>query len=224
MPEIRIISRPEDSSPRPAMRSLRDALAHLMDRGELAPGSQLRLFTSPSSDQSAWYSSLRFRSTKGGDALFVLPTSRACRVTDTYGSERQVTLDRLDGADVDCDGNVQLRDGTYVHAVAFDVVPLHSKLPELEETIVYLTIRYLQAETTCIRNEYGFMGIDYSTLPTLRVPNVKALTLFINATIGEVPRSEGKPAFSNVSLATVQRTLDLVGIQKVRGRPKRLPR
>lgn len=218
---MRIISRPEDSSPRPATRSLRDALAHLMElRGigaRFAIAALHQSFVRP----ARLVLSLRFRSAKGGDARFVLPMSRACRVTDTYGSERQVALDRLDGADVDCDGNVQLRDGTYVHAVAFDVLSLHRKLPELEEAIVYLTIRCLNAETTCIRNEYGFMGIDYSTLPALRVPNVKALTRFINATIGEIPRSEGKPAFSNVSIATVQRTLDLVGIQKVRGRPKR---
>jgi hypothetical protein len=103
-----------------------------------------------------------------------------------------------------------------------DVMSLHFELPELEELIVYLTIRYLKAEQQCFRKAYGcILGIDYAALPRLHVPNVKALTRYVNARIGEIPRKNGAPPFRNAPIATVHRTLDLVNIQKVRGRPVR---
>jgi hypothetical protein len=221
MPETRIISDPEDSSPRPATRTLVDALEKLRDRKEISEATQLRLLTCPSNDRFAWFSALSFKSTKGDDVFFALPISQGCRAYDTLGNPVYLTLDRLDDSEVDSDGNILLRDGTHIHAVAFDTLSLHFELPELEETVVYLTIRYLGAEQRCFRRDDCFVGIDYAALRQLCVPSVKSLARYVNAKIGEIERRDGALPFQNVSLATVQRALDLAGIGKVRGRLKR---
>jgi hypothetical protein len=221
MPDVRIISDRDDSSLRPATRTINDALSKLIEGGELPAGSKLRLLARSAPGRPTYFSALSFRSSKGDDALFALPISRGCWAINTLGNREYLKLDRLDDAEVDGDGNVELRDGTFVHAVSLDVLALHFELPELEEIIVYLTIRCLKAEAQCFRNDYGYFNIDYSVLPQLRVPNVKELTSYVNKSIRAVPRRNGMPSFKKVDVATVHRTLDLVHIQKVQGRPKK---
>lgn len=219
MAEIRIMPNDRNGSCPPLIRTLSDALSKLTDLRELPPDSKLELLVCSAPGRLPFSAALLFRSLKGDNALFSLPFSKGFWATSTLGSRSYMTLDRLHGAEADCDGNVRLQDGTYVHAISLDVMSLHFELPELEEIIVYLTIRYLKAEAQCFRNDYGFMGIDYAALPHLRVPNVKALTRYVNATIGAIPRRNGAPQFKNIRMATVHRTLDLVHIQKVQGRP-----
>lgn len=87
--------------------------------------------------------------------------------------------------------------------------------------IVYLTLRFLKAEAQCIRIDQSLLGIDYGTLPQLRVSNVKELARYVNQHIGTLPRLNDAPPFGQVNLGAIHRTLDIVGIQKVRGRPKK---
>jgi hypothetical protein len=221
MPEMRIVRVPRDSSLRPIIRTVDDALDNLANDGEISGDTRLTLLArSDDRGRQPFCAALLFRSSSGDDALFPLPISRGCWAKDTLGDRVHLSLADLDDAEVDCDGNATLRDGRHVHAVTFDVTPVHYKLPKLEENIVYLAIRYLEAEAQCLRNDYGFVGIDYATLPRLRVRNVKALTQYIQAEFGKIPRTEGAPPYRPVSITTVQRTLDLVGIQKTRGRRK----
>ena len=100
---------------------------------------------------------------------------------------------------------------------------------DLDEAIVWLTIKAFQAEHIFLRryfltrpseNEPAFfrrVGIDYGILHTLREPNVKDLTRYINKHIGALPREGGKAPFESVAISRVQRTLNIAGIGKVRG-------
>ena len=221
MPNIRIISDPSDSSSRPTTRTLVDALTKVIDLGEMPPDSMAKLLVSRGTGGWAFFSGLRFRSSKGDQVQFALPISKGCWAISTLGSQQYFTFDRFDGADVDLAGNVELVDGTFVHAVSLDVLPIHFELPELEETIVYLTIRYLKQEQKCIRMELGSAGIDYSMLHHLRVSSVKELTRYVNRMITAIELGSSVTPFNQISVATVQRTLDLVGIQKSRGRPRK---
>jgi len=193
LPDVRIISDRDDSSPRPATRTINDALSKLVEEEELPIGSRLRLLARSAPGRPTHFSALFFRSSKGDDALFALPISIGCWVTNTLGNRHYFTLDRLDDAEVDCDGNVELRDGTFVHSVSFDVLALNFELSQLEEFIVYLTIRYLKAQRHCVRIDHGFIGIDYSTLPQLRVSNVKLLTRYVNEEFERLARKKGPP-------------------------------
>jgi hypothetical protein len=136
---------------------------------------------------------------------------------DTFDRATHKPLSHLDGAEVDSDGNLSLSDGTFVHSVSLDILPLHFELPELEEAIVYLTIRFLKAPQCFRIYENIFFGVDYGELPQLSVPNVKALVLYVNKHIDEYLTKKKRVT---VAAATVHRTLDLVGIRKVQGRPK----
>jgi hypothetical protein len=131
-----------------------------------------------------------------------------------------LSLDELDGARCDQYGNVDLRDGRSVHAVSFDIVRLPEDFSELEHAIVLLTIRFLRSEGDWIRQcpETGVRGIDYSTVPQLVVNNVKELARYIDANIGTLLDAPGKPLQARVPPRTIQRTLDLAGIRKSRGR------
>ena len=131
-----------------------------------------------------------------------------------------MSLDELDGARCDQDGNVDLRDGRSVHAVSFDIVPLPKDFSDLEHAIVLLAICFLGSEGDCIRQcpETGVRGIDYSTVPQLVVNNVKELARYIDANIGKLLDASGKPLQARVPLRTIHRTLDVAGIRKSRGR------
>jgi hypothetical protein len=214
MSGVRVISNRAWRSPRSTKAvTLVAILARAADLDEYCSTTRARLFVSQSFCKQAYFSVLSFRSAKGDDVWFALPISRSCRVLDTLGRRKCIPLEHLNNAEVDCDGNVDLPDGSFVHAVSFEIVPLHYELPELEEAIVYLTIRFLGADKHCIRGEDGLpVGIDYSTLPSLRVENVRRLTAYINREIRRLGFSEG------VKLTTVQRTLSLVGVCKARGR------
>ena len=225
----RIVSDPRDSTPRPATRSIADAIAILIRLGEMGPGSRAQLVASKSDSCRSYFSALSFKSLKGDQVYFALPISKRWHCTDTGGLRISVQPDHLHNASVDEDGNIELRDGGFVRALTFDVLHCHFDLPELEEAIVYLTIRYLGAEEKTIRvlprirdaaGKPCILGIDYAKLPELCVPSVKVLTRYINGHLGKVPRKNGATPFNKVSVAAVHRTLDLVGIRKNRGRPK----
>jgi hypothetical protein len=214
MPDIRIIPNPYGSSSRARIRTIADALNRLMSEGQLSVGTDLLLVTIPYPGQRTVFPALRFRSLKGDEAIFSLPFSRACWAAGTLGERFRLPIEALDNAKVDCDGNVTLRDGRHFHAMEFDVVPLHHKLSELEETIVFFTIRYCKASKQCLRDDFGFIGIDYATLPQLRVRNVEALTNYINARLNKMPRKSGASPFKKVSVTAIKRVLSLTGIQQ----------
>jgi hypothetical protein len=89
-----------------------------------------------------------------------------------------------------------------------------------------LTVRFLKAEAACFRcvaPEVGYWAIDYSRVPELSVRNVKELARYIDAHIGGLlPRGADEPPLDPVSLRTIQRTLDMGGIRKARGRKPRI--
>jgi hypothetical protein len=135
-----------------------------------------------------------------------------------------LSLDELDGALLDDQGNVLLGDGRSVHALEFAVVPRPKDFTHLEHAIVFLTVRFLKAERIGFRcvPEAGYWGIDYGKLPGLSVKNVKELARYIDAHIGGLPRGAAEPPLGPVSLRKIQRTLDMAGIRKVRGRKPRI--
>lgn len=129
--------------------------------------------------------------------------------------------------------SAKLTDGRSVYSVNFDLIQFPTRWTDLEEAIVWLTIKAFKAEHIFLRRhvlarrddlssplEYQVIGIDYSILHTMRESNVKNLTGYINDHIGELPRGNGQPKFGPVSEDKVQQTLNLAGISKIRG-PKR---
>jgi hypothetical protein len=131
-----------------------------------------------------------------------------------------LSLEQLDGALIDEDANVLLADGRSVHGLEFDVLPHPKEFTDLEHAIVCLTVRFLEAEKIGFRYrpDLGFWSIDYTRLSELSVSNVKALARYVDAQIGKLSRQDEEPPLGPVSLDKVQATLNMAGIQKVRGR------
>jgi len=87
-------SDPKDSSPRPATGTINDALSKLIDLGELLAESGLQFLAPPAPGRPTYFCGLSFRSVNGYDALFALPISKGCWVTDTVPADDDSDTDR----------------------------------------------------------------------------------------------------------------------------------
>jgi hypothetical protein len=223
MTAIRLIQESRDASYRPIIRTIADALNKLDELGFPLESSRGQIRAPSQAGKPAFFAGLSFRNGEQGEIIIAFPISKGCWAKTTRGVQTYLTLEKLDGAEVDGDGNVSLRDGTSIYAVRFDTLTLPFELTETEHAIVFLTVCFLKEEKTCLyyAPEVGYAGVDFSKLHTLQIKNVKELCRFINAHIQSLSRGEGNPAFQQVPLAAVQRTLNIAGIQKTRGRKPR---
>ncbi|MDP2410280.1 MAG: hypothetical protein Q8M26_08330 [Pseudolabrys sp.] len=208
-----------DSACQPTIRSIDDALRSLRSRGYDFAAGDCRIEVPRSAlDRPCGVARLTLTAAADRDDIRVdFPTLRGCRALTTGGTPIDLALEAFDQADVDGLGNVLLRDGRSVHAVTFDVVG-YPRWTELDEAIIWLTIRAFKAEHIFVRRHPFMIGIDYGILHIMREPNVKELTNYINEHIGQLPRAEGERPFRTVPISRIQRTLDIAGIRKVRGR------
>jgi hypothetical protein len=223
MAAVRLIQDCRDASYRPIIRTIADALNKLDALGYPVEASRCQIRAPSEAGKPAFFAALSFRKGDEDEIIISFPSSKGCWAKTTIGVQTYITLERLDGAEVDGDGNVTLRDGRSVWAVEFDTLTLPFELTEVEHAIIFLTVRFLKEEKTCLYYvpEVGYAGVDFSKLHALQIKNVKELGRFINAHIQSLRRGEGNPAFQPVPLAAVQRTLNIAGIQKIRGRKPR---
>jgi hypothetical protein len=145
MAAVRLIQESRDASYRPIIRTIADALNKLNKLGlplESSPG-QIR---TSEAGKSAFFVALSFRNAEEDEIIIALPSSKGCWVKTTRGIQTYLTLEKLDGAEVDGDGNVTLRDGTSVYAVEFDTLTLPFKLTEAEHAIIFLTVFFLKKD------------------------------------------------------------------------------
>jgi hypothetical protein len=223
MAAVRLIQDCRDASYRPIIRTIADALNKLDALGYPVEGSRCQIRAPSEAGKPAFFAALSFRNREEDEIIIAFPSSKGCWAKTTRGIQTYLTLEKLNGAEVDGDGNVSLCDSTFVYAVEFDTLTLPFELTEVEHAIVFLTVCFLKEERTCLYcvPEVGYAGVDFSKLHTLQIKNVKELGRFINRHIQSLRRGEGKSAFQPVPLAAVQRTLNIAGIQKTRGRKPR---
>jgi len=225
MRNARLIQDFRDTNYRPTRRTIADGLARLeQELGAKPDIGRCHLHVPHRPSGTALFATLWYRSYAGDDIIIAYPFSKACRARTTSGARVNLSLDQLDGALIDEDANVLLADGRSVHALEFDVLPHPKDFTDLEHAIVFLTVRFLEAEDIGFRYmpEPGLRGIDYSRMSELSVSNVKALARYIAAHIGKLPRGDEEPPLGPVSLNKIQNTLAMAGVRKVRGRkPKK---
>ena len=80
----------------------------------------------------------------------VLPAAVRFTANNTVGERREHHLEELDGAITDRDGNVQLPDGSYLHAI--ELIPVH--LPsesEAEKEVLLCVLDVLGLKKDCYR-------------------------------------------------------------------------
>jgi hypothetical protein len=217
MRDARLILDCRNRQQRPTRCTIADGLAKLQQElGNRPLVGHCYLHAPSRLGQPAQFAAICFEPEEGQGIVIPFPFSKGCRARTSLEASIYLSLDELDGARCDRDGNVDLRDGRSVHAVSFDIVPLPQDFSDLEHAIVLLTIRFLGSEGDCIRQcpETGVRGIDYSTVPQLVVKNVKELARYIDANIGKLLDASGKPLQARAPLRTIHRTLDVAGIGK----------
>jgi hypothetical protein len=225
MRKVRLIQNFRNEHYRPTRRTIADGLAMLeRELGAKAEAGRCHLYVPRSPDGRAQFAAIWFRPTDGDDLVITYPSSKGCWARTSSGATVYFSLDQLDGALLDEEGNVTLGDGRSLHALEFDVLPHPQDFTDLEHAIVLLTVRLLNAEATCIRcvPEAGYWWIDYSRLREISVRNVKELALYIDAQITLACRETGSPPLGPIPLAKIQNTLSLAGIRKVRGRKPKM--
>lgn len=209
-----------DETCRPTIANIAEALEKLRSLGCDFETGRCWIHVPSTSAEAPLVARLFFSTAKGDEVRLDLPMLQGCRAWTTMGAPRYVPLEALDQSEVDADGNISMRDGTSVHAVDFDTL----RFPEWtdrEEAIIWLTIQAFKAEHIFLRRYGPVIGIDYGILHIMREPNVKMLARYINDHIEKLPRANGKPPFGFIPAATIQRTLDIAGVRKVRGRKRR---
>jgi hypothetical protein len=170
---------------RRSMRTLADALARLEEAGWLKEGDHARV-------QAFW-----MRLPDGAVVATVaviapgeqphrvmLPAAVCFTANNTVGERREHHLEELDGAITDGDGNVQLRDGSYVRAVELVPVHLHEELTETEEEVLRCVLDVLGLKKECYRPLHAelppeFQVFDYALVAQVgteqKLPSLKTI-------------------------------------------------
>jgi hypothetical protein len=214
-----------DKNYRPIRRTIADGMTALeLELGAKPETGCCYIHVPPQPSRSAQFVLIWFRPTDDDEVLIGYPLSKGCWANSSSGVRMYFSLHELDGALLDEEGNVSLGDGRSLHAVEFDVFPHPEDFTDLEHAIILLTVRFLNAEATCIRcvAEAGYRWIDYSSVRELSVRNVKELARYIDAQINRCRCETGYPPLDPIPLDKIQSTLTLAGIQKVRGRKPKM--
>jgi hypothetical protein len=224
-----------DDDSQSIVRNLAEVLETLSRYGCDLEAGRLWFEVPPTMSPPALVARLLFSATRDNiiDVQFDLPMFHGVKARTTLGAPRNLPVEALEGAKPDSLGNVTLADGTSIHAVNFDLVEFPGPWTDLDEAIIWLTIRAFGKPGLFLRRHFFFrraedkprryrwVGIDYGLLHTMRVPNVKILTRYINAHIGKLPRKGGLPRFAPVPISRVRQTLSIAGVGKVRGHKRR---
>jgi hypothetical protein len=152
-----------DYDGRRTMRSLADALAKLREEG-LADGEHAEIKTAgfdlPSCGKIGlvWVVGLR-----NGSMFFSvhMPSARMFSARTSQGERLTYPIHMLDGARSDAEGNVQLADGRFVHAVDLIPAPFFREFSATEHAIVRLAIKICKVE------DKFFQPFDTEILPNL---------------------------------------------------------
>jgi hypothetical protein len=171
---------------RGTMRSLRDALDKLQEVGGLNENGDVAI------------QAVRLE----------LPDGRV-------GERRTFPIEDLHQAISDSDGNVQLRDGTFVHALELEPESLHYTLDKEDEEILCATIRALKEEHRCFRPLHErlprLIVLDYARVAELGRERQPSLKDIHRKALKEIP---------HLSRQKLTRVLAIAGLRRPRSGPR----
>lgn len=123
-------------------------------------------------------------------------------------------IDQLDGARVELDGKVTLRDGRTLRAVEVTPLRMQSTLNDLQHNILILVLEFLGKIKDCYRPLHAELlpqtnVLDFSLLPSVDESKLEALVAHVQARFPTAGRS--RP-----SRQTIADTLSLCGMRSPR--------
>ena len=179
---------------RKTMRTFADARDKLEELGDLAGtgDAEIRVVSMVLADGRI-IGSASVAATHGAARWRILmPSAMNATARTTLGEPVRLDVEHVDGAVGDEQGNVQLRDGTYLRALAFVPVHLIERLSAEHEEILRHALRFLETERECVRHVHdslpALVALDYvavaecgqGSLPSLKTIERYVLTRMPN--------------------------------------------
>ena len=146
--------------------------------------------------------------------MVAIPLSSSFSATGALGERRTFAIGDLNQAVSDPEGNVQLVDGTYVHALELVPVPIHYDLDDEQEKILRSGLRAVDAERKCRRRLHEmlpFEVLDYARVAEVgreRLPSLKAIHRDVLVEIPDLTRQK------------LARVLAMAGLKRPRSGPR----
>src|SRR5438552_14312291 len=140
---------------RKSMRSLADALTKLREERNLCEGQNVEIktmgMTLPDGRVSGVVSVLGPQQPDGTRMVIFMPPSARFSARTTMGDRQTYTIPELNDATSDCDGNVELVDGQFLHAIELIPASAHYDFTPNEHKIVDAAIALTALGHRCCR-------------------------------------------------------------------------
>ena len=197
------------------MRSLADALDRLRVCGELGEDEHVEIRSNPvrlpDGRDSGFVVIVGPPRPDGAISVVRMPSAAEFSALGTFRDRRTHPIAKLNGAISDCDGNVQLATGEYVHAVELIPAAGHYELTFLEEIVVRLALKCLAEEERCCPpldpSLPGVAPPRYDAIAENRIKRLKTVQRYVGERIYVAPH-------------TVARTLARAGMKLPRAAKK----
>ena len=202
---------------RKSMRSLADALTKLREEHHLDEGQNVTIKTMgvmlPDGHSSGFVSVLGPQQPDGTRMIIFMPSSARFSGRTTLGDCHTYMISELNDATSDSDGNVELVDGRFLHAIELIPAPAHYDFSLTDHKIVHSALAYMELGHQCYRaldKELlpGLKVLDYAEVAKVRIKKLKPVVRHV---INLLP---------DVSDTQIIATLKRAGMQLPRSRPR----
>jgi hypothetical protein len=133
---------------RKSMRSLADAITKLREEHHLGEGQHVVIKTMgmslPDGRLSGFVAVLGPQQPDGTKMVIFMPSSANFSGRTTIGYRQTYMITDLNDATSDSDGNVELVDGRYLHAIKLIPAPAHYDFAQTEHNIVEAAIGFME--------------------------------------------------------------------------------
>jgi hypothetical protein len=169
------------------MRSVVDALAQLHEVGDLRDGEQVGILTMPVRLPDGTYSGVMSvvapPPPSPPKSIVLMPASSGFTARTPLGTPVTYTIDVLDNAVSDAEGNVTLANGQCVHHVQLKLASFY-EFSETDDAVVRLTIRFLGLEDRCSRAldaDFlpGCTALDYALVRGIEIKRFKPVVQYV---------------------------------------------
>jgi hypothetical protein len=180
---------------RKSMRSLADALTKLREEHNLCEGQNVEIKTMglrlPDGRLSGVVSVLGPQQPDGTRMVIFMPPSARFSGRTTKGHRQTYMIPELNDATSDSDGNVELVDGQFLHAIELIPAPAHYDITPTEHNIVHAAIAFMELEHRCYRALEqdllpGLKVLDYDEIAKVRIKKLKPVVRHVRKLVPDV--------------------------------------
>jgi hypothetical protein len=127
----------------------------------------------------------------GTRMVILMPPSAKFSARTTMGDRQIYLIPELDNATSDSDGNVELVDGRFLHAIELIPAPAHYDFTATEHDIVAAAIVFMELRHQCYRalDEKllpGLKVLDYSEVAKVRIKKLKPVVRHVTRLLPDV--------------------------------------